>query len=155
MLDINKQAWDLMKAQKNLEDVSYKSWEEVPLEIKETYLEKIIEFDKKELAFFRSIDFVSMGKFIEYEKHCDLTGWEFLAHGWRNKNEAKCLWYIQQRWNKNFHYNEIFDYNKDVENEQIRGLLLNISICNRWLKENEEEIEELKQIIENLKKEQK
>ena len=48
-----------------------------------------------------------------------------------------------------------FHSNKDVENEQIRGLLLNIFICNRWLKENEEEIEELKQIIENLKKEQK
>ena len=48
MLDINKQAWDLMKAQKNLEVVSFKSWEEVPLEIKETYLEKIIENLKKE-----------------------------------------------------------------------------------------------------------
>lgn len=98
---------------------------------------------KSELNFYRSIDFVGMGRFIEYDKGCDLTGWEFLADAWRNKNEAKALWYIQQRWNKNYHFNEIFDENKDEDNKEFRTLLSHHSYLLKMYKEQEIELEEL------------
>lgn len=108
------------------------------------------EWFEKELNFYRSIDFLAMGRFIEYEKGCDLTGWEFLAHGWRNENEAKCLWYIQQRWNRAFHFNEIFDEEKDESNKEIRSLFSCLSLRTKLQNETDEELEEAKNRIKEL-----
>lgn len=118
-------------------------------------LKEELKLLKQELNFYRSIDFVEIGKFIEYNKQCDLTGWEFLADGWKTKNEAKVLWYIQQRWNKTYHYNEIFDEKKDEKNEEFRTLLLNYSYLIKMYEEQEIEIKELKIQLVSIKKENK
>lgn len=110
-----------------------------------------IESLKKELNFYRSIDFVAMGRFIELDKQCDLTGWEFLADAWRSDNQAKALWYVQQRWNKNFHYNDIFEGKQDVENKEFRDLMLTHAHLFKMYKESQSEIEELEKEIEKLK----
>lgn len=109
---------------------------------------------EEEVNFLRTIDWIKLGKYLEFDKNptFDLSGWEFLAKGWRDNDEAKILWYIQQRFNKEYHWSDIFDKSLDDSNKNIRSLLIHYSFVQNKYIEYEKEIEVLEDEIEILKK---
>lgn len=109
---------------------------------KEIYIADL-DLLEKELNFFRSIDLIKLGKYIEYDatQTFDLSGWEFLAGAWRKKSEATVLWYLQQRFNKEYHWTDIFDKNKDEDNQEFRSILVHYGFIQKKYFEGLEEQE--------------
>jgi len=99
---------------------------------------------RKELAMFRSIDWIKLGTYFDREINLDLTGWEFMSNAIDKNDISGVIRYIQMRFNTEHHYNSLFDRVVENEHREIIDVLSGAVWFSKEFDAQEDKIKSLK-----------